>query len=272
MIRLIASDIDGTLVPDGAPTINPEYYDVITALQKKGIVFCPCSGRSFQSMHTLFAPIADSLYFICENGTILRTADRILYSWPVPEEYIRPLVECGRKLPGISVMICTPEKTYCESGEDSPLYRLMHDDYHYNIENIPDVLAVPAGEVVKVSLFHAEDQIEEACRPLTESPWKDKVQMLCAGSKWLECVALNAGKGEAFALLQELLEVPQEETVYFGDNMNDLSAFQEAGASVTVSSARSEIRHAADLVGHSVKHDGVLHELKRILDVAPDHI
>ena len=232
MIRLIASDIDGTLVPDGAPSINPEYYEVITALQQKGIVFCPCSGRSYQSMHTLFAPIADSLYFISENGTILRTEEKILYTWPVPQEYIRPLVEEGRKLPGISVMICTPDKTYCECGEDGALYRLMHDDYHYNIENIPDVLAVPFDQILKVSL----------------------------------------GKGEAFALLQELLEIPQEETVYFGDNMNDISAFSEAGASATVSSARSEIREAADIVAHSVKHDGVLRELKRILEVAPDHI
>ena len=272
MIRLIASDIDGTLVPDGAPSINPEYYEVITALQQKGIVFCPCSGRSYQSMHTLFAPIADSLYFISENGTILRTEEKILYTWPVPQEYIRPLVEEGRKLPGISVMICTPDKTYCECGEDGALYRLMHDDYHYNIENIPDVLAVPFDQILKVSLFHNDDQIEEVCKPLTDSEWSTRVQMLCAGTKWLECVALNAGKGEAFALLQELLEIPQEETVYFGDNMNDISAFTEAGASATVSSARSEIREAADIVAHSVKHDGVLRELKRILEVAPDHI
>ena len=123
MIRLIASDIDGTLVPDGAPALNPEYFEVIPALQKKGIIFCPCSGRSYQSMHTLFAPIADSLYFISENGTILRTEEKVLYTWPVPAEYVRPLVEEGRKLPGISVMICTPDKTYCECGEDGELRR-----------------------------------------------------------------------------------------------------------------------------------------------------
>ena len=272
MIRLIASDIDGTLVPDGAPALNPEYFEVIPALQKKGIIFCPCSGRSYQSMHTLFAPIADSLYFISENGTILRTEEKVLYTWPVPAEYVRPLVEEGRKLPGISVMICTPDKTYCECGEDGELYRTMHDDYHYNIENIPDVLDVPADQVLKVSYFHSGDRIEEVCAPVTESDWAKKVQLLCAGTKWLECVALNAGKGEAFALLQELLDIPQEETVYFGDNMNDLSAFTEAGVSATVSSARSEVRDAADLVGHSVRHEGVLRELKRILAVAPDHI
>ncbi len=35
MLRLIASDIDGTLVPDSAPTIKEEYFEVIRALQAK---------------------------------------------------------------------------------------------------------------------------------------------------------------------------------------------------------------------------------------------
>ena len=45
MIRLIASDIDGTLVPEGSHVIDPAYYDVIRELKAEGITFCACSGR-----------------------------------------------------------------------------------------------------------------------------------------------------------------------------------------------------------------------------------
>ena len=37
MIKLVASDVDGTLVPDGTFEINPEIYDVIKALKEKNI-------------------------------------------------------------------------------------------------------------------------------------------------------------------------------------------------------------------------------------------
>ena len=49
MIKLIVSDIDGTLVKDGTLDINPEYMDVIRKLTEKGIHFVACSGRQYSS-------------------------------------------------------------------------------------------------------------------------------------------------------------------------------------------------------------------------------
>ena len=45
MIKLIVSDIDGTLVEDGTDKINTEIYDVIMQLKEKGIRFAAASGR-----------------------------------------------------------------------------------------------------------------------------------------------------------------------------------------------------------------------------------
>ena len=49
MIKLIASDIDGTLVPEGSHEISPEYFKVIEDLREIGIRFCACSGRQYPS-------------------------------------------------------------------------------------------------------------------------------------------------------------------------------------------------------------------------------
>ena len=48
MIKLIVSDIDGTLVRDGENTLNPEYYKEILRLREKGIQFAAASGRQWQ--------------------------------------------------------------------------------------------------------------------------------------------------------------------------------------------------------------------------------
>ena len=47
MIKLIATDIDGTLVKDGSLLIDPEYMSVIDRLIDKGIIFVPAD--SFQA-------------------------------------------------------------------------------------------------------------------------------------------------------------------------------------------------------------------------------
>lgn len=54
MIRLIASDMDGTLLQDGGHSINPEYHPVIQSLLKQGIFFVGASGRQFHSIAELF--------------------------------------------------------------------------------------------------------------------------------------------------------------------------------------------------------------------------
>lgn len=51
MIKLIVSDIDGTLVKDGTLDINPEYMDVIRKLTEKGIHFVACSGKRYHFLY-----------------------------------------------------------------------------------------------------------------------------------------------------------------------------------------------------------------------------
>ena len=68
MIKLVASDVDGTLLPEGSSDMNPELYDVIRRLKEKGIVFAAASGRQMNSVRRVFRPVLDDVYFISNNG------------------------------------------------------------------------------------------------------------------------------------------------------------------------------------------------------------
>ena len=74
MIRLIASDIDGTLLPYGEQAISEEVFQEIRRLERRGILFCPASGRQYTSVRKLFAPVADKLPCVCENGAAVYDA------------------------------------------------------------------------------------------------------------------------------------------------------------------------------------------------------
>ena len=56
MIRLIASDIDGTLLPYDETVMPQRLFPLIRRLRERNILFCPASGRQYHSMRTLFAP------------------------------------------------------------------------------------------------------------------------------------------------------------------------------------------------------------------------
>ena len=68
MKRLIASDIDGTLLKDGQQTLDDIFFDLISTLHAQGVLFVAASGRQLASLKMLFEPVADDIVFIAENG------------------------------------------------------------------------------------------------------------------------------------------------------------------------------------------------------------
>ena len=69
MIKLIATDIDGTLLKDGTLMLDPEYMTVIDKLTEKGIIFVACSGRQLSVNGSFLLPYGISF-------SISRTAAR----------------------------------------------------------------------------------------------------------------------------------------------------------------------------------------------------
>ena len=71
MIKLIMTDIDGTLVKDGSSTLPKELVDTVNALIDRGIHFVANSGRSLISTERLFDPIKDRIYYAACNGALM---------------------------------------------------------------------------------------------------------------------------------------------------------------------------------------------------------
>ena len=64
-IRLVCSDIDGTLLQYGKKELEGEIFDQIRALHQRGIWFCPASGRQA-------APVYQPAQTLCTGGRLLR--------------------------------------------------------------------------------------------------------------------------------------------------------------------------------------------------------
>ena len=67
MIKLIASDMDGTLL-DEHGEVPPETFELIVALRERGIRFAASSGRRYDRLRQFFAPIKDQMDFVASNG------------------------------------------------------------------------------------------------------------------------------------------------------------------------------------------------------------
>ena len=100
MIKLIASDIDGTLIPDSTPNLYPEMVEEIKSLADRGILFCGASGRQLASIRSVFREVEDKICYIAENGAHLYYKGKDLAVTAMKPEYVRQIVEQLRGLGG----------------------------------------------------------------------------------------------------------------------------------------------------------------------------
>ena len=114
MIKLIATDIDGTLLADGTLEINPEYYDVIKELRSRGVRVIAASGRQRSSIEKVFAPIVDEISFISENGTAVYSKDYQFVN-KIPEDVAREYIREARMFPGCEITINQDNMAYFEN-------------------------------------------------------------------------------------------------------------------------------------------------------------
>ncbi|MDD2968709.1 MAG: HAD family hydrolase [Lachnospiraceae bacterium] len=264
MIKLIISDIDGTLVPDGTDQINSEIFNVIETLYEKGIRFAAASGRQFISIKKLFEPVSDKIFYIPDGGSVVRTLDETIFEETIPQSIAKEVAKDILSIPECDMMICGMKGTYV-MDQNSKMAKWLSDSYHFDVEELTDLDAEIDDEILKVSLYHESDA-EGKAEDFFMDKWKDTLQLSCAGIMWIDCSHKNANKGIALKHLQEYLKITKEETMAFGDNINDLEMIENAGISYAIGNARDEIKAAADRIADTNVNDGVLKELKKLLE------
>jgi len=263
MIKLIASDIDGTLVPDGTSEIDKRMYDVIKRLKAHGIIFAGASGRQFASMVRLFAPVSEDIYYITEGGTVVRNTKKVFKKNVINRNLLFQMVADIKKLKDCDIMLSGLDTAYCE--DKSEMFYWMRDSYRFNIEVIGDFETHLTDEIVKLSIYH-KDNAEAIVNEWFTDKWKDRFKIASAGIMWMDVTGLTADKGSSLKVLQEQLGITKEETMAFGDNLNDLGLLEAAEESYAIGSARDEVKAAAKHIAPPLSENGETEVLLKLLE------
>ena len=236
MIKLIASDIDGTLIPYGETDLPQALFPIIRRLRAAGIHFCPASGRQFHSLRILFAPVAEEICCLCENGAILYGPGRedtapVLSKTVMPREEALALSQAILALPGCQILISGANTTYICNG--TPEYvQSMRGSKGNRVAEIsaPDDIR---EDIIKVSAYCPQGTAEPMAA--LGPRWGESLHMAAAGPDWVDFGL--ADKGIGLKGLCAGLGVSLADTVVFGDNWNDVAMLEAAGTAYLMAGA-----------------------------------
>lgn len=263
MIKLIASDIDGTLIKESTSELYPEMIEAIKELEKKGILFCAASGRQYASVRNVFRQVADHIAYIVENGAHIRYQGENIAITPMKREHVEGIMNMLRPYYGsCETVISTPEGSLVESTNEE-FVDLLTYGYHNTFRRVKDVLA-EKDEIIKIAVYR-KGSIRELGENVFIPTWTHHVKTCMAGEEWVDFMDASVDKGNALKLLQDYLGIQRQETMAFGDNNNDVGMMLAAGESYAVETAVEEVRKAAGNICPGYCKKGVYEIIKKLL-------
>lgn len=268
-IRLIVSDIDGTLLTTGQPASRAN-VEAVAACRKRGVEFVLASGRWYPAALNVAEQLGidDGIMITCNGSAVVRCDGSVLMENGLSAEQSR-----------IVYRILQKEKVMMTSYVRGGIYRMR--SRYLSIFHLPEV-----GGFFYGGKYDVVDEDEAAfISSLDRAPYKmeaysDDSALLAkiraeleeAGLQVnssfpfnLEIMASGAGKGSAVRWLTAYMGLKQEQVMGFGDYTNDLSMLANVGWPVAMGNALDEVKAVCRIVAPSCAEDGVAKTIRQYI-------
>lgn len=261
MVKLIATDLDGTLLRENKD-LPRGIFALIEELDALGILFAPASGRQYANLKTLFEPVAEKVVFVCENGALVKYRGRTLYLDPIEEKALKPALDEIRALPHLFPMLCGEKCAFIESSAQ-PFYDYAVQSYT-NCKKVDCLDSVIGKEdICKIAVYDELSAAENCIKVLPRR--LPKLRTILSGADWCDVSAPTADKGAAIRFLRGCFGLRREECVAFGDQMNDYEMLLECGKAFVTENAYPPLKK---LIPHTVpsnEEEGVICKIRELI-------
>ncbi|CEI72293.1 HAD family hydrolase [Romboutsia hominis] len=256
MIKLIATDMDGTLLNNNNE-IHHDFIDVFEKLQEKDIIFAAASGRQYFNLLKRFEDVKDKMMFIAENGTIVVYKGEEIFINSLDRNIAKELVNIGRNIENSNVILCGKNSAYIESTDEEFIKEV--EKYYEKYEVVKDVNEIE-DDILKVTICDFNGAQENSNKYYDD--YREDLQVSISGKIWLDITNKGANKGMAIKAFQEKMGIDFNETMVFGDYLNDLEMMEAAYHSYAMENAHDDLKKVSRFIAKSNDDNGVLEAIK----------
>lgn len=259
MIKLVVTDMDGTLLDDNHE-IHESFWDTLKELKGKDIQFCVASGRQYYNLLEKFRGHEEDLIFIAENGTIVMKNHKELFSKTLQRKGIEEFVKISRNLPEVYTVLCGKNSAYIETKNQEFIVEV--EKYYHHYEIVDDLLDVK-DDVLKIALFHFVSSEKEIYPHYKK--FENDYKIVVSGKTWVDIMDKDINKGVALKGLKETLGISSQNVLAFGDYLNDYEMMGEAEYSYAMKNAHPELKKVAKFEAPSNNENGVVEIIKKLI-------
>lgn len=273
-IRLIAVDLDGTLLSSDGVTVPERNIRALRRAAEKGAGIVLASGRSLVMMEDAAGQLGCVSYVISSlGGAVTDYATRqVLAGQGIDPPKRRAILEVLRPFRPLIEVYCG-NRIYAERAvieahppvSDFDFLRARYDDV---VEDLEAAIGERMTEKLDVD-FIPDDETMELIRTRVEA-LGDLCVLAYPGQGNVEISHIRATKGHALRFLCGRLGIDAGEVLALGDSDNDLDMFAWAGRSVAMANASpAALQAAKDITGSNCE-GGVGQAVEALMDQIGD--
>lgn len=289
MIKLIASDMDGTLLNDFW-RISDENAQAIKRAQEHGIEFMVATGRPYENAYVLTDKIGITCTIVGLNGATTHDKEgKLIAKQILTREEVRLIMNSMNKfhiyyelmtnkgafsidydgLYGMMYELGNRELSHLPEEQRRKRVEMLNEERIKNencqfIDSFEDILNDDTIDIYKVfSMSANDDALEQAAEELRQL---NTFAVTSAGHMNLEINAINGHKGYAVFNYAQSLGIKPEEVMTIGDNFNDLTMLLQAGRGVAMGTAHDDIKSQVRYVTKTNLEHGVAEAIHLMLD------
>lgn len=257
MIKLIATDMDGTLLKSNGQ-LPHEFSAVLNNLIDKEVMFCVASGRQYFTLRDNMAEFKDKITFIAENGAFIVRNDKELFSKTLDRTMVNEVIKDLNKLHDCKAVLCGKKSAYV-LDKSTEFIDEVKKYYHRcapanSFDEIDD-------ELFKIAVYDPKGPANNSHLALSPK-WSSLLQLTISGQVWLDIGRNDIDKGTAIKFLQSDFGVSETETMAFGDYYNDVSMLQNVYHSYVMENAPAGVKKHGRFIAKSNDENGVLRVIK----------
>lgn len=266
-IRLIVSDIDGTILDD-QHQVDPHLRDLIPRLNQKGIPFVLASARSPLGME----PIARELGLgdnplACYNGALVIKGDpknyKTIIEHPLDKKEVRTFLELVKtEFPSVSINLYSGKDWIADRLDKWVKQEAEITGEQPIIQNILlpvlDVL-IPAHKLLLIDEVPVIQRLHDYLQTL-DFP---NTAFYLSKDNYLEVTAKHVSKEHALQEISQHYQIPLGQTMAIGDNFNDIPMLRLAGLGVAMGNAPQAVKQEADAQTFSNNQHGVAEAVEK---------
>ena len=238
-IKLIVTDLDGCLLRSDS-SMPASFKEAFELMEREGVVFAAGSGRSIDGAAAPFGEYASRMAFVTDNGARVFYKGQVIKESLISYEEYAPILDEVARHDDVFLVACGVTGAWVQEDVEVTDEIARELSKYYPSWTACDFRDVPEP-VIKLALLHFDD-IEKNIYPFFKPYDGDSLCVQVSAFVWIDVYKSGISKGVGVKTLQEALGVTPEETVVFGDYLNDIPMAEYAGLSCAVANAHPKLK------------------------------